>query len=155
MKNVKCKSIQDQQTEYTKTKEVLDLFNAFCENNKMPESKIYRNLIEEETSKLINQFNKSELFEVVYFSTLEGLYNTENYYVCYNPEERRLESFNSLECLKQVEEFKTPLNLIKEVLNMNNKIYVYAFIGKIVLNIVCYSALVLLVLSVAEYCLRG
>lgn len=35
----------------------------------------------------------------------------------------------------------------------NNKIYVYAFIGKVVLNIVCYSALVLLVLCVAEYCL--
>ena len=38
---------------------------------------------------------------------------------------------------------------------MNNKIYVYAFIGKMVMNIVCYSALVLLVLSIAEYCLRG
>ena len=37
----------------------------------------------------------------------------------------------------------------------DNKIYVYAFIGKIVLNIVSYLALVLLVLSVAEYCLRG
>jgi len=68
---------------------------------------------QEETSKLINQFNKSELFEVVYFSTLEGLYNTENYYVCYNSEERRLESFDSLECINQVEEFKTVLNLIK------------------------------------------
>ena len=113
MKNVKCKSIQDQQTEYTKTREVLDLFNRFCENSKMPESKIYRNLVEEETDKLINQFNKSELFEVVYFSTVEGLYNSENYYVCYNPEERRLESFDSLECLKLVEEFKTLLNLIK------------------------------------------
>lgn len=113
MKNVKCKSIQDQKTEYTKTKEVLNLFNAFCENNKMPEFKIYRNLIEEETDKLINQFNKSKLFEVVYFSTLEGLYNSENYYVCYNPEERRFESFDSLECLKQVEEFETLLNLIK------------------------------------------
>lgn len=113
MKNVKCKSIQDQQAEYTKTKEVLDLFNRFCDNSKMAEYKIYRNLIEEETSKLINQFNKSELFEVVYFSTLEGLYNTENYYVCYNPEERRFESFDNLECLKQVEEFETLLNLIK------------------------------------------
>lgn len=113
MKNVKCKSIQDKQAEYTKTKEVLDLFNAFCENNKMPESKIYRNLVEEETSKLINQFNKSELFEVLYFSVIEGLYNTENYYVCYNPEERRFESFDSLERLKQVEEFKTLLNITK------------------------------------------
>lgn len=37
----------------------------------------------------------------------------------------------------------------------NNKIYVYAFIGKVILNIVCYAALVLLVLSIAEYCLRG
>lgn len=113
MNNIKPKTWQDQQTEYTKTKEVLDLFNAFCDNSKMAEYKIYRNLIEEETSKLINQFNKSELFEVVYFSTLEGLYNSENYYVCYNPEERRLESFDSLECLKQVEEFETLLNLIK------------------------------------------
>ena len=38
---------------------------------------------------------------------------------------------------------------------MNNKIYIYAFIGKVVLNIVCYLALVLLILSIAEYCLRG
>ena len=113
MSYIKPKTIQDQQEEYTKTKEVLDLFNRFCEDNKMPESKIYRNLNQEETDKLINQFNKSELFDVVYFSTLEGLYNTENYYVCYNPEERRLESFDNLECLKQVEEFKTLLNLIK------------------------------------------
>ena len=113
MNNIKPKSIQDQQEEYTKTKEVLDLFNCFCENNKMPEYKIYRNLIQEETNKLINQFNKSELFEVVYFSTLEGLYNTENYYVCYNSEERRFESFDDLECLKQVEEFETLLNLVK------------------------------------------
>ena len=37
----------------------------------------------------------------------------------------------------------------------NNKIYVYAFIGKVVLNIAFYLALVILVLSVAEYCLRG
>lgn len=80
---------------------------------KMPEYKIYRNLIQEETEKLINQFNKSELFEVAYFSTIEGLYNTENYYVCYNSEERRLESFDDLECLKQVEEFKPLLNLVK------------------------------------------
>lgn len=79
----------------------------------MPESKIYRNLDQEETDKLINQFNKSELFDVVYFSTLEGLYNTENYYVCYNSEERRFESFDSLECINQVEEFETLLNLIK------------------------------------------
>lgn len=113
MKKIKCKSIQDQQEEYTKTKEVLDLFNVFCEDNKMPESKIYRNLIQEETETLINQFNKSELFDVVYFSTLEGLYNTENYYVCYNSEERRLESFDDLECINHVEEFKTLLNLIK------------------------------------------
>ena len=113
MSYIKPKSIQDQQEEYTKTKEVLNLFNRFCEENKMPESKIYRNLNQEETNKLINQFNKSELFEVVYFSTLEGLYNTENYYVCYNSEERRLESFDSLECINQVEEFKTLLNLIK------------------------------------------
>lgn len=113
MKKIKCKSIQDQQEEYTKTREVLNLFNAFCEDNKMPEYKIYRNLNQEETEKFINQFNKSELFEVVYFSTLEGLYNTENYYVCYNPEERRLESFDNLECINQVEEFKTLLNLTK------------------------------------------
>ena len=113
MSYIKPKSIQDQKEEYTKTKEVLDLFNRFCEENKMPESKIYRNLIQEETDKLINQFNKSELFEVVYFSTLDGLYNTENYYVCYNAEERRFESFDNLECLKQVEEFKPLLNLIK------------------------------------------
>lgn len=113
MNNIKPKSIQDQKEEYTKTREVLDLFNRFCEDQKTPEYKIYRNLIQEETSKLINQFNKSELFEVVYFSTLESLYNTENYYVCYNPDERRLESFDSLECLKQVEEFETLLNLTK------------------------------------------
>ena len=117
MKNIKCKSIQDQQEEYTNTREVLDLFNRFCEDQKMPESKIYRNLNQEETYKLINQFNKSDLFEVVYFSTLEGLYNTENYYVCYNSEERRLESFDDLECLKQVEEFKTLLSLSKRGVN--------------------------------------
>jgi hypothetical protein len=113
MNNIKPKSIQAQQEEYTKTREVLNLFNRFCEDQKMPEYKIYRNLIQEETEKLISQFNKSELFEVVYFSTLEGLYNTENYYVCYNPEERRLESFDNLECINQVEEFETLLNLIK------------------------------------------
>ena len=113
MKNVKCKSIQTQQEEYTKTREVLNLFNRFCEDQKMPEYKIYRNLIQEETDKLVNQFNKSELFDVVYFSTLEGLYNTENYYVCYNSEEKRLESFDSLECINQVEEFKTLLSLVK------------------------------------------
>ena len=38
---------------------------------------------------------------------------------------------------------------------MNNKIYIYAFIGKVVLNVACYLALLLIVLSVAEYCLRG
>ena len=114
MNNIKPKSIQDQQEEYTKTREVLNLFNRFCEDNKMPEYKIYRNLIQEETNQLINQFNKSELFDVVYFSTLEGLYNTENYYVCYNSDERRLESFDSLECIKQVEDFETLLNLTKE-----------------------------------------
>ena len=113
MNNIKPKSIQDQKAEYTKTKEILNLFNAFCEDNKMSEHKIYRNLNQEETNQLINQFNKSELFEVVYFSTLEGLYNTENYYICYNPEERRLESFDNLECINQVEEFKTLLNLVK------------------------------------------
>ena len=107
------KSIQDQQEEYTKTREVLNLFNSYCDTNKMPEYKIYRNIIQEETDKLMNQFNKSELFDVVYFSTLEGLYNTENYYVCYNSEERRFESFDNLECIKQVEEFKPLLNLIK------------------------------------------
>ena len=117
MNNIKPKSIQDQQEEYTKTREVLNLFNAFCEDHKMSESKIYRNLVQEETNKLINQFNKSELFEVVYFSTLEGLYNTENYYVCYNSEERRLESFDDLECINQVEEFKTLLNLNKRGVN--------------------------------------
>ena len=113
MSYIKPKSIQDQRKEYTKTREVLNLFNAFCEDQKMPEYKIYRNLIQEETNKIINKFNKSELFEVVYFSTLEGLYNTENYYVCYNPKERRLESFDNLECINQVEEFETFLNLIK------------------------------------------
>ena len=113
MKNIKCKSIQDQQEEYTKTREVLNLFNSFCEDNKMSEYKIYRNLNQEETETLINKFNKSELFDVVYFSTIEGLYNTENYYVCYNPEERRLESFDNLECINQVEEFETLLNLTK------------------------------------------
>ena len=113
MSYIKPKTLQDQKAEYTKSKEVLNLFNRFCEDQKMPEYKIYRNLIQEETNQLINQFNKSELFDVVYFSTLEGLYNTENYYVCYNSEERRLESFDSLECINQVEEFKTLLNLIK------------------------------------------
>ena len=113
MNNIKPKSIQDQKEEYTKTREVLNLFNRFCEDQKMPEYKIYRNLIQEETNQLISQFNKSELFEVVYFSTLEGLYNTENYYICYNPEDRRLESFDNLECINQVEEFETLLNLIK------------------------------------------
>ena len=113
MSYIKPKTWQDQKEEYTKTREVLNLFNRFCEDQKMPEYKIYRNLIEEETNQIINQFNKSELFEVVYFSTLEGLYNTENYYVCYNPEERRLESFDNLECINQVEEFETFLNLIK------------------------------------------
>lgn len=113
MRYIKPKSIQDQKEEYIKTREVLDLFNRFCEDNKMPESKIYRNLMQEETDNLINQFNKSELFEIVYFSTIESLYNTENYYVCYNAEEKRLESFDSLECINQVEEFKTLLNLIK------------------------------------------
>lgn len=113
MSYIKCKSIQDQQEEYTKTREVLDLFNRFCDDQKMPEYKIYRNLDQEETNHLINQFNKSELFDVVYFSTLEGLYNTENYYVCYNPKERRFESFDSLECIYQVEGFKTFLNLMK------------------------------------------
>ena len=113
MKHVQPKDVKDVQNEYYKTREVLNLFNAFCEDNKMPEYKIYRNLIQEETNQLINQFNKSELFEVVYFSTLEGLYNTENYYVCYNAEDRRLESFDSLECIYQVEGFKTFLNLMK------------------------------------------
>lgn len=113
MSYIKPKSIQDQQEEYTKTREILNLFNSYCDTNKMPEYKIFRNLIQEETDKLINQFNKSELFEVVYFSTLDGLYNTENYYVCYNAEERRLESFDNLECINQVEEFETLLNLIK------------------------------------------
>lgn len=37
----------------------------------------------------------------------------------------------------------------------NNKIYIYAFVGKVFINILAYSALVLLVLSIAEYCLRG
>lgn len=113
MKHVQPKDIKNVQNEYYKTKEVLNLFNRFCDDQKMPEYKIYRNLIQEETEKLVNQFNKSELFEVVYFSTLEGLYNTENYYVCYNAEERRLESFDNLECVNQFEEFKTLLNLIK------------------------------------------
>lgn len=37
----------------------------------------------------------------------------------------------------------------------DNKIYLYAFIGKVFLNIIGYASLILLVLSVAEYCLRG
>lgn len=113
MKHVQPKDIKDVQNEYYKTREVLNLFNRFCEDQKMPEYKIFRNLIQEETYKLVNQFNKSELFDIVYFSTLEGLYNTENYYVCYNSEERRFESFDDLECLKQVEEFETFLDIIK------------------------------------------
>lgn len=95
-----------------KPKSIQDLFNRFCDDRKMPEYKIYRNLVQEETNQLLNQFNKSELFDIVYFSTLEGLYNTGNYYVCYNSEERRLESFDNLECINQVEEFKTLLILI-------------------------------------------
>lgn len=47
------------------------------------------------------------------FLDLYALGLTENYYVCYNTEERRLESFDSLECINHVEEFKTLLNLIK------------------------------------------
>lgn len=113
MKHVQPKDIKNVQNEYYKTKEILNFFNSFCETNQMPEYKIYRNLVQEETNQLINQFNKSELFDIVYFSTLEGLYNTENYYVCYNSEERRFESFDNLECLKQVEEFEPLLNLIK------------------------------------------
>ena len=38
---------------------------------------------------------------------------------------------------------------------MNNKIYLYAFIGKVFLNIVCYASIILIVLSIAEYCLRA
>lgn len=38
----------------------------------------------------------SELFEILYFSVSEGLYHSENYYVTYNSDERRLESFDSL-----------------------------------------------------------
>ena len=87
--------------------------NPFLMNNHTLYKTVNRNLIEEETNTLINQFNKQELFEVVYFSTLEGLYNTENYYICYNSEERRFESFDNLECIKQVEEFKTLLNTMK------------------------------------------
>ena len=34
MKNIKCKSIQAQQEEYTKTREVLNLFNRFCDDQK-------------------------------------------------------------------------------------------------------------------------
>lgn len=37
----------------------------------------------------------------------------------------------------------------------DNKIYIYAFVGKIFLNIIGYASLILLVLSIAEYCLRG
>ena len=55
MKHVQPKYIKDVQNEYYKTREVLNLFNAFCEDHKMPESKIYRNLNQEETDKLINQ----------------------------------------------------------------------------------------------------
>lgn len=83
-----------------------------CQNIKYIET-----LTKKKQKALINKFNKSELFDVVYFSTLEGLYNTENYYVCYNPEERRFESFDNLECINQVEEFKTLLNLMKGGLN--------------------------------------
>lgn len=39
---------------------------------------------------------------------------------------------------------------------MNNKmIYIYAFIGKVFINIIGYASIILLVLSVAEYCLMG
>ena len=38
---------------------------------------------------------------------------------------------------------------------MNKKIWIYAFIGKIFLNIIGYASLILLVLSIAEYCLIG
>lgn len=113
MSYIKPKTWQDQKAEYTKTKEALSLFNSWLELEKMEEYRIYRNLEKSELEKLMDTFNKSELFEVVYFSTLEGLYNSENYYVCYNPEERRFESFDSLECINQVEEFETLLNLIK------------------------------------------
>ena len=52
MSYIKPKSIQAQQEEYTKTREVLNLFNRFCDDQKMPDYKIYRNLIQEETNKL-------------------------------------------------------------------------------------------------------
>lgn len=112
-KYIKPKDIEDVRKEYSRTREALSLFNSWLELEKMNEYRIYRNLEKQDLESLIDTFNKSELFEVVYFSTLEGLYNTENYYVCYNPEERRFESFDSLECLKQVEEFKTLLNIMK------------------------------------------
>lgn len=34
-----------------------------------------------------------------------------------------------------------------------NKLYIYAFIGKAFINILIYSALILIMLCVAEYCL--
>lgn len=36
MSYIKPKTWQDQKEEYTKTKEVLNLFNRFCEDQKMP-----------------------------------------------------------------------------------------------------------------------
>lgn len=95
-KHVKPKDIDDINKEYSRTKEALSLFNSWLELEKMEEYRIYRNLDSNELNRLIDTFNKSELFDVLYFSVIEGLYHSENYYVTYNSEERRLESFDSL-----------------------------------------------------------
>lgn len=95
-KYVKPKDIDDVRKEYTKAREVLDLFNSWLEVEKMNEYRIDRNLEKQDLESLIDKFNKSELFEILYFSVVEGLYHSENYYVTYNSDERRLESFDSL-----------------------------------------------------------
>lgn len=95
-KYVKPKDIDDVRKEYSSTEKALRLFNRWLELEKMEEYRIYRNLEKQDLESLIDTFNKSELFEVLYFSVVEGLYNTENYYVTYNSDERRLESFDSL-----------------------------------------------------------
>lgn len=96
MKHVRPKTIQDQLAEYERTKEVLNLFKSLLELEKMKEYKIYRNLEKSDIESLIDTFNKYELFEILYFSVIEGLYHSENYYVTYNADDRRLESFDSL-----------------------------------------------------------
>lgn len=95
-KYVKPKDIDDIKKEYSSTEKALRLFNRWLELEKMNEYRIYRNLEKSDLESLIDTFKKSELFEVLYFSVIEGLYNSENYYVTYNSDDRRLESFDSL-----------------------------------------------------------